>query len=99
MPEQRIRGTLRPNLVMEIDNQKGAQFRVQCEVPVDKNTVMELMMHLESRNPEKLRAAKTTVLESAKKNIPGVTPLSLKIIADSFDDAIAQAQANPGATS
>lgn len=98
MPSTHIDGTLRPNLVMEFDNEKGWQFRVQCEVNVaDKQAGADLEKQLQSRNPDTLSKAKSTVVGIADK-IQGITPLSRRIIREAFDEAIAQAKANPGAT-
>ena len=85
MPQEKIFGTLRPNLVVVFDNEKRFEFRVQCEVPVsDEEVAMKLVGQLQSNKVSDLITAKTKVLEIVD-DIPEITKVSRSIIAAAFD--------------
>ena len=82
-PKMSSLGQKIPNLVMEFDNEKGYEFRVQCEVsiasPADAAT---LSAHLLAQDADKLQAAKKLVLSRVN---PRATDGFRKLIADAFD--------------
>jgi hypothetical protein len=85
------RGIGRPNLVIVFDNEKGSEFRVQCEVPLNETHATVLLAQLQANNPKSLTEAMDTVhaaIEEYNKTAPSggqVSPVSKKIIDNAFE--------------
>lgn len=83
-----VLGTFIADLVLEFDNQKGYEFRVQCEVKIPNPAdATELGAHLAARDFARLGLAKEMVLQNVDKR---ATPGFRKLIADAFDDNAAR---------
>ena len=85
--DNRVRGVLRPNLVVVFDNEKRFEFRVQCEVPLpDEGQAVKLVRQLRSDDPVQLADAKVTVLKIAQDM--KITQTSQRIIEAAFNASI-----------
>jgi hypothetical protein len=90
--ENRVMGRLWPNLVVHYDSEKGAEFRVQCEVLLDKATAQELVRMLGMNSPGTLSPTDASLgLQKARAliedNIPGqATETFRKIVSLAFED-------------
>ena len=79
------------NLVLEFDNEKGYEFRVQCEVKiVSASEAATLSAHLTSQDFARLQSAKELVLSRVNKL---ATDGFRKMIADAFDENAAKLRA------
>jgi hypothetical protein len=84
-------GPIRANLIVEFDNEKGYEFRVQCEaklLPDPKGTHPgpELLRLLSQRNADNLEEAKRIALANLHNQ---ATPVFREIVRMAFDDNIA----------
>jgi len=79
-----------PNLVMEFDNEKGYEFRVQCEIQFTENDdAIRVKDDVAKGTADALKRAKKSVLDHVAE---GATPAFRKIVAEAFDDNIAQVE-------
>jgi hypothetical protein len=89
-----ILGIPRPNLVIVFDNEKGSEFRVQCEVPLSQEHAHALLEQLQANSKAKLTAAQGTVhkaIELYEQTAqPGrkISEVSKKIIDKAFEATI-----------
>jgi len=83
-----IKGKRVPNLVMVIDNEKGSEFRVQCEVVFkDEADAKRVNSEVAKGTPEGLKRAKKLIMANID---PGATQVFRNIIDQAFDDNIKQ---------
>ena len=83
---RRSMGKRIPNLVFQYDNEKGSEFRVQCEVPlVDEEEAASLKKDVMTGTPAALRRARELILSRVD---PGATPMFKQIVGQAFDDNI-----------
>ena len=92
-----IHGRRYPNLVMVLDSEHGAEFRVQLEVAVDDiDEAARLVKQLRSNKKGELRSAKTTIEGYVKQleKDPARNPTAKfkQILKDAFDENIARAE-------
>jgi len=95
-PDQvgRTLGIIRHNLLMVFDNEKGWEFRSQCEVPIgDGGKAQEIVVLLANNTPDSLETAKGLVASSIH---PKATELFKRCIADGFDENIANLEKQGG---
>lgn len=90
MSNTHVEGIGRPNLVVVFDNEKKAEFRVQCEVPLSETHTTVLLAQLQANNRESLTEAMGTVHTAIedynRTNPPGgpVSTVSKQIIEKAF---------------
>lgn len=79
-----VLGTIIADLILEFDNQKGYEFRVQCEVKIPNPAeATDLGAHLATHNFARLQLAKEMVLRNIDNR---ATPLFKQIIEKAFED-------------
>ncbi len=77
-----------PNLIFQYDNEKGSEFRVQCEVPlVNEADAKAVKEALTKGTEEALKQAKAKVFGLID---PGASPVFKQIVEQAFDDNIKQ---------
>ena len=85
-PVRRSMGKRLPNLVFQYDNEKGSEFRVQCEVPlVDEDEAARVKKDVMTGTPAALRRAREVILSRVD---PGATAMFKQIVGQAFDENI-----------
>jgi hypothetical protein len=91
-----VLGSRIANLILEYDNEKGYEFRVQCEVSINAADAATIGAHIAARDFARLGLAKEVVL----RNVNARASVGFrKIITDAFDENAAHLKAAAPPTS
>ena len=82
-PVRRSMGKRIPNLIFQYDSEKGSEFRIQCEVPLDNEDVAagvkkDVMMG----TVDSLKRARKQILDLVD---PGATEMFRQVVGQAFD--------------